>query len=88
VLFLFLQEADLLAMRNFVTTRKPHVICMGGETQEALMVAAVLREIVCQLVRDEQFPSVSVEICDNQLAKIYSASGKVEVSNLVIMLLL
>jgi transcription elongation factor SPT6 len=44
---------------------KPCVICVGGESQEALMVAADLREIICQVVEDEQFPSVSVEICDN-----------------------
>jgi transcription elongation factor SPT6 len=74
-------------MRNFIATVKPHVICVGGESQEALMVAADLREIIRQLVEDEQFPSISVEICDNELAKIYSASVKGEVSNLVIMLL-
>jgi transcription elongation factor SPT6 len=52
------------------------------------MVAADLREIVGQLVEDDQFPSISVEICDNELAKIYSNSIKGEVSNLIIKLLL
>jgi transcription elongation factor SPT6 len=86
--FLFLQEADLLAIRNFIASKKPHVICVGSESQDALMVAADLREIVAQLVEVEQFPSISVEICDNELAKIYSNSIKGEVSNSVIMLLL
>jgi transcription elongation factor SPT6 len=86
--FLFLQEADLLAMRNFIASKKPHMICVGSESREALMVAADLIEIVTQLVEVEQFPSISVEICDNELAKIYAASVKSEVSNSVIMLLL
>ncbi|KAJ4440072.1 hypothetical protein ANN_08204, partial [Periplaneta americana] len=72
------KEADLLAIRNFITTKKPHMICVGGESREALMVAADLREIVGQLVEDDQFPSISVEICDNELAKIYSNSIKGE----------
>jgi transcription elongation factor SPT6 len=74
-------------MRNFIATKKPHVICVGNESREALMVAADLREIVGQLVED-QFPSISVEICDNELAKIYSNSIKGEVSNSIIILLL
>jgi transcription elongation factor SPT6 len=73
----------LLALRNFITTKKPHVISVGSESREALMVAADLREIVGQLVEDEQFPSISVEICDNELAKIYSNSIKGEVSKLI-----
>jgi REP element-mobilizing transposase RayT len=75
-------------MRNFIATKKPHVICVGGESREALMVAADLREIIGQLVEDEQFPLISVEICDNELAKIYSNSIKGEVSNSVIVFLL
>ncbi|KAG8224517.1 hypothetical protein J437_LFUL004208 [Ladona fulva] len=72
------KEADLVALRNFIGTKKPHVICVGGESREAMMVAADLREIIGQLVEDEQFPQISVEICDNELAKIYANSIKGE----------
>jgi transcription elongation factor SPT6 len=75
-------------MRNSTTRRKPHVICVGGESREAVMVAAVLREIVGHLVEDDEFPLISVEVCDNELAKIYSNSIKGEVSNLITRLLL
>jgi transcription elongation factor SPT6 len=75
-------------MRNFITRKKPHLICVGGESREALIVAADLGEIVGQLVEVHQFPSISVEICDNELAKIYSNSIKCEVSNLITRLLL
>lgn len=76
----------MLAIRNFITTKKPHVICVGSESREALMVAADLRETVGQLVEDDQFPSISVEICDNELAKIYSNSIKGEVSKFITVL--
>ncbi|XP_071442779.1 transcription elongation factor SPT6 isoform X2 [Hetaerina americana] len=72
------KEADLNALRNFIGSKKPHVICVGGESREAMMVAADLREIVGLLVEDEQFPQISVEICDNELAKIYANSIKGE----------
>ncbi|XP_068086670.1 transcription elongation factor SPT6 [Anabrus simplex] len=72
------KEADLLALRNFIASKKPHVICVGGESREAMMVAADMKETVANLVEDEQFPSIAVEICDNELAKIYSNSIKGE----------
>ncbi|XP_039292182.1 transcription elongation factor SPT6 isoform X2 [Nilaparvata lugens] len=72
------KEADLLALKNFVLSKKPHVIVIGGESREALMVSADLKEIVTNLVEDEQFPQIPVEIIDNELAKIYANSIKGE----------
>ncbi|RZF40546.1 hypothetical protein LSTR_LSTR000425 [Laodelphax striatellus] len=71
-------EADLLALKNFVLSKKPHVIVIGGESREALMVSGDLKEIVTNLVEDEQFPQIPVEIIDNELAKIYANSIKGE----------
>nr|CAD7567502.1 unnamed protein product [Timema californicum] len=72
------KEADLLALRMFISQKKPHVICVGGEARDALMIAADLKDIVAQLVEDDQFPSISVEICDNELAKVFANSIKGE----------
>ena len=71
-----LKEADLLAMTNFVHSKKPHVIAIGGESREALIVQSDLREILKKLNEEEQFPNVAVEIIDNDLAKIYANSNK------------
>ncbi|XP_015605093.1 transcription elongation factor SPT6 isoform X2 [Cephus cinctus] len=71
-----MKEADLLAIRNFIATKKPHVVVIGGESREAMMIATDLKEVIATLVEDEQFPSIQVEICDNELAKIYSNSNK------------
>uniref|UniRef100_A0A146LTI5 Transcription elongation factor SPT6 n=1 Tax=Lygus hesperus TaxID=30085 RepID=A0A146LTI5_LYGHE len=72
------KEADLNSLRNFIASKKPHAICVGGESRDALMVAADLKEIVNGLVEDEQFPLIPVEILDNELAKVYANSLKGE----------
>lgn len=69
-----MQEADLLAMRNFIYTKKPHVICVGGESREAMMIAEDIKAVVGELMAQEQFPMVQVEIIDNELAKVRGTS--------------
>lgn len=71
-----LKEADLLAISNFIRNKKPHVIAIGGESYKALMIQKDMQDIVQQLMDDEQFPKISVEIVDNELARIYSNSKK------------
>lgn len=70
------QESDLSALRNFILTKKPHVIVVGGESRDAIMVKVDLTDIINQLVEDEQFPRIPVEIIDNHLPKIYANSNK------------
>ncbi|CAG9774076.1 unnamed protein product [Ceutorhynchus assimilis] len=71
-----MKEADLTALRNFIYTKKPHVIAIGGESREALMIAEDLRGIVKDLIESDQFPAIKVEIVDNELAKVYAISNK------------
>ncbi|CAK9834481.1 Transcription elongation factor SPT6 [Anthophora retusa] len=71
-----MKEADLLGVKNFLSTKKPHVVVISGESREAMMIAADVKECIASLVEEEQFPNIQVEICDNELAKIYSNSNK------------
>lgn len=71
-----LKESDLQGLKNFISTKKPHVIAVGGESREALMIVQDLKEVVASLVEEDQFPSISVEIVDNELAKVYANSNK------------
>ncbi|XP_065172067.1 transcription elongation factor SPT6 isoform X2 [Atheta coriaria] len=73
-----LKESDLAALRNFIYTKKPQVIAVGGESREAQMIVEDLKGIIADLVDNEQFPSIAVEIIDNELAKVYSNSRKSE----------
>lgn len=74
-----LKEADLLALKNLIQTKKPHVIVVGGESRDAMMVKQDIQQIITSLVEDDEFASVAVEILDNELAKTYSNSLKGEV---------
>lgn len=67
-------------IRELILKKKPHAICVGAESREALMIVEDLREIVKNLVEDEQFPLIPVEILDNDLSKIYANSIKGTVS--------
>lgn len=71
-----LKEGDMQSITEFIRNKKPHVIAIGGESKEALMVQKDFQECLKSLVDDEQFPEIAVEIIDNELAKIYSNSIK------------
>lgn len=71
-----LKEADLQAIKNFIYLKKPHVITIGGESREALMIADDLRSVIKELVESDQFPVIKVEVVDNELAKVYANSNK------------
>ena len=65
-------------VRNFIMNKKPHVIVISGESREALMLQEDLRFLVGGLVEEEQFPPISVELMENELAKVYSNSIQAE----------
>lgn len=73
-----LKENDLENLAEFLRNKKPHVIAIGGESREALMLQADLREVIDNLVKDDKFPEINVEIVDNDFAKIYANSKKAE----------
>ncbi|XP_045772397.1 transcription elongation factor SPT6 [Maniola jurtina] len=68
------KEGDMTALRRFILRKKPHVIVISGESREALNLKADVAECVQQLIEDEQFPRIPVEIADNTISKIYSNS--------------
>nr|XP_033334830.1 transcription elongation factor SPT6-like [Megalopta genalis] len=71
-----MKEADLLAIKNFIATKKPHVVVVSGESRDALMIMADIRECISNLMIDEQFPPIQVEICDSELSTVYSNSNR------------
>lgn len=52
---------------------------IGGESRDAMMVAADIKDVVNTLVEDEQFPQIPCEIMDNEFSKVYANSLKGEV---------
>ncbi|UYV64588.1 SUPT6H [Cordylochernes scorpioides] len=72
------KESDLRKLRSFIAVKKPHVIVVGGENRDALMIVDDLKNMVNQLMESDQMPAINVELLDNDLAKIYMNSNKAE----------
>ncbi|CAL8137322.1 unnamed protein product [Orchesella dallaii] len=68
--------ADLLGLKEFIRNKKPHVVVIGGESRDALMIQEDVKGVIDELVTEDAFPYVKVEILDNQLAKVYANSLK------------
>ncbi|XP_037932436.1 transcription elongation factor SPT6 [Teleopsis dalmanni] len=68
--------SDLANLKEFIRNKKPHVLAIGGESREAQMIQSDIQEIIKELVEEDQFPPIAVEIIDNELAKIYANSKK------------
>lgn len=71
-----LKKAQLLGIKNFIATKKPHVVVVSGESREALMIVSDIKECIANLAKEEQFPTIQVEICDNELTKVYANSNR------------
>lgn len=74
------KEHDLTSLKNLIQSKKPHVIVIGGESRDAIMIKTDIQQLVTSLVEDDEFASIAVEILDNELAKTYANSIKGEVS--------
>ncbi|OXU17876.1 hypothetical protein TSAR_004906 [Trichomalopsis sarcophagae] len=54
--------------RNLERSRRPHVVVIGGESKDALLIADEIRECITALVAEKRCPAIKVEIMDNYLA--------------------
>jgi transcription elongation factor SPT6 len=72
------KERDLEMLRNFIFSMKPHVIAVSAESREATMLVKDLRAITAQLVEDNQWPLINIELVDTSLAKVFAFSTRAE----------
>lgn len=70
------KDPDTHTLLNFMRTKKPHVVALGGESMRAIQVQRNLQDVMKILMDEDQFPQLNVEIVANDLAKIYSNSKK------------
>ncbi len=67
---------DLKKIKNFISKYKPHVIAVSSESKKATKLIEDLRAIIAQLVKDEKWPTINVELVDNSLAKVFANSTR------------
>lgn len=73
-----LKEEDLKSLKRLISSKKPHVITIGGESRDALMIVEDVKSAVNDLVESDQLPAIPVEVMDNELGVLYMNSKKGE----------
>uniref|UniRef100_A0A914VLR4 Suppressor of Ty 6 homolog n=1 Tax=Plectus sambesii TaxID=2011161 RepID=A0A914VLR4_9BILA len=75
-----LKEQDMEELKRFVLRRKPHVIAVSGENLDALFIKSDVEAALQELIdAGDLRQRVSVEIVDNELAKVYMNSKRAQI---------
>ena len=73
------QEKDMQKLKDFILSKKPHVIAVTAETRDAMMIVEDVKMILSELEQEEQIPPINVELVDNEVAMIFENSNKSQV---------
>nr|XP_014354517.1 PREDICTED: transcription elongation factor SPT6 isoform X2 [Latimeria chalumnae] len=69
---------DVETLKKFLMNKKPHVVAVGGENRDALMLIEDIKRIVHELEQEQQMSAIGVELVDNELSVLYMNSKKSE----------
>jgi hypothetical protein len=67
-------------LKEFILSKKPHVIALSAETRDATYVLEDIKLIVSELEQEEQITPINVELMDNEVAMIFENSSKAQVT--------
>ncbi|XP_071094189.1 transcription elongation factor SPT6-like [Haliotis cracherodii] len=70
------KESEMEKLKDFISTKKPHVVAVTAESRDALRVIEDIKQLIGDLEQEEQMAPISVELMDNELAMVYEASNK------------
>ena len=66
-------------LKEFILSKKPHVIAVTSESRDANMVVEDVKLILSELEQEEQIAPINVELIDNEVAMIFENSTKAQV---------
>ncbi|XP_029528380.1 transcription elongation factor SPT6-like [Oncorhynchus nerka] len=69
---------DIETLKKFLNSKKPHIIAIAGENRDAQMVIEDIKRTASELEQESSFPTIGVELVDNELAMLYMNSKKSE----------
>ncbi|XP_013397141.1 transcription elongation factor SPT6 isoform X3 [Lingula anatina] len=72
------KREDLEKLKDFISTKKPHVIAVAADSLPAKNIIEDLQELVTELEQEQQMAPINVELVDNELALIYECCNKAE----------
>ncbi|KAJ8312685.1 hypothetical protein KUTeg_010058 [Tegillarca granosa] len=72
------KEKDLERLKEFISTKKPHVVAVSAESRDALMIVDDIKSVIEELCQEQQMTPIHVELVDNELAMVYENSNKAQ----------
>ncbi len=70
------QDMDLL--KKFIHQKRPHVIVVGTADRAAINIKRDVEDLVQDLVEQEEFPRIEVNLMDDNLSFVYANSKRAE----------
>nr|KAG5690166.1 hypothetical protein BaRGS_013623 [Batillaria attramentaria] len=70
------KEKDMQKLKEFILSKKPHVVAVTAESRDAMMISDDVKFILSELEQEEQMPPINVELVDNEVAMIFENSNK------------
>lgn len=70
------KENDLSKLKEFIATKKPHVVAVTAESKEALRIVEEVQRLIQELTEEAEMPAINVELVDNEVAMVYENSNK------------
>ncbi|XP_052215259.1 transcription elongation factor SPT6-like isoform X2 [Dreissena polymorpha] len=72
------KEKDMEKLKEFIETKKPHVIAVTAENYDAMMIMDDIKKVIAELEQEAQLPPINVELVDNELAMVYANSSRAD----------
>ena len=73
------KENDLSKLKEFISTKKPHVVAVTAESKDALRIVEDIQRLIQELTEEAEMPAINVELVDNEVAMVYENSNKGQV---------
>ncbi|XP_038075728.1 transcription elongation factor SPT6-like isoform X2 [Patiria miniata] len=73
-----LKQADMEALKEFLSSKKPHVVAVASESRVTLGVIKDVQQCVSDLEAEQQIAPISVQLVDSNVAQVYSATNMAE----------
>ncbi|XP_014787232.1 transcription elongation factor SPT6 [Octopus bimaculoides] len=71
-----LKERDVAKLKKFISSKKPHVVAVSGESRESLMIIDDIKAIISELEQEQDMPPINVELVEHDLALVYENSNR------------
>ncbi|XP_064612097.1 transcription elongation factor SPT6-like [Liolophura sinensis] len=72
------KKRDLEKLKEFIASKKPHVVAVTAESRDATMIMEDVKEVIAELEQEDQMSPISVELVDNEVAQVFQASNRAE----------